>query len=100
MNFESSVSTKNFAKKNCQGGANLHQFNLHGHADGEEHPDGVRLPQDQGVLQREARAGVPGGGHAVGSARRDDRRAHDHGEKKRNKSKNEETFMSVYKRLP
>ena len=73
----------------------LHQLNLHGHVDGEEHPDGVRLPQDQGVLQREARAGVPGGGHEVGSARRDDRRAHDHGEKERHKPKKEEKIMSV-----
>ena len=43
-----------------QGGAYLHQFHLHGHVDGEEHVDGVRLPQDQGVLPREAWAGVPG----------------------------------------
>ena len=43
-----------------QGGAYLHQFHLHGHVDGEEHADGVRLPQDQGVLPREAWAGVPG----------------------------------------
>ena len=84
-------------KRKLQGGANLHQLNLHGHVDGEEHPDGVRLPQDQGVLQREARAGVPGGGHAVGSAGRDDRRAHDHGEKKWHNSKKEETFMSFGK---
>ena len=42
------------------GGANLHQLHLHWHADGEEHPDGVGLPQDQGVLQGEARARVPG----------------------------------------
>ena len=43
-----------------QGGAHLHQFHLHWHADGEEHVDGIRLPQDQGVLSWEARTGVPG----------------------------------------
>ena len=32
------------------GCSNLYQFNLHGHVDGEEHLDGVRVPQDQGVL--------------------------------------------------
>ena len=42
------------------GGAHLHQLHLHRHVDGEEHVDGVRLPQDQGVLQREAWTGVPG----------------------------------------
>ena len=50
--------------KSQQGGANLHQLDLHGHADGAEHPDGVRLPEDQGVLQGEARTWVPGGQHA------------------------------------
>ena len=35
------------------------------------------LPQDQGVLQGEARPGVSGGGHEVGSEGRDDQRAHD-----------------------
>ena len=68
------------------GGENLHQLDLHWHADGEEHPDGVRLPQDQGVLQGEARAWVPGGRHEVGGARRDDRRAHDYGEEKKRES--------------
>ena len=56
----------------------LHELHLHGHVDGEEHPDGVRVPQDQGVLPGEARAGVPGGGHEVGGQGRDDGRAHDH----------------------
>ena len=60
------------------GGSYLHQLHLHRYADGEEHLDGVCLPQDQGVLQGEARAGVPGGGHEVGGEGRDDRRAHDH----------------------
>ena len=59
----------------CQ---NFYQLHLHGHVDGEEHLDGVGLPQDQGVLQGEARAGVPGGGHEVGGQGRDDQRAHDH----------------------
>ena len=67
-------------KWKSEGGANLHQLNVHGHADGAEHPDGVRLPEDQGVLQREARTWVPGGRHEVGRPGRDDRRAHDHGE--------------------
>ena len=43
-----------------RGGEDIHQLHLHGHVDGEEHVDGVRLPQDQGVLQREAWTGVPG----------------------------------------
>ena len=43
-----------------EGGAYLHQFHLHWHADGEEHVDGICLPQDQGVLSWEARTGVPG----------------------------------------
>ena len=47
----------------CQ---DLYELHLHRHVDGEEHTDGVRLPQDQGVLPGEARAGVPGGGHEVG----------------------------------
>ena len=38
----------------------LHELNIHWHVDGEELLDGVRLPQDQGVLQGEARARVPG----------------------------------------
>ena len=76
-------------KKLWLGGADLHELDLHRHVDGEEHPDGVRLPEDQGVLQGEARTGVPGGGvpgrplgggHAVGGEGRDDGRAHDHGE--------------------
>ena len=62
-----------------QGGEDIHQLHLHGHVDGEEHVDGVRLPQDQGVLPGEARAGVPGGRHEVGGEGRDDGRAHDHG---------------------
>ena len=58
---------------NCPPGReNLHQLHLHRHADGEEHLDGVRLPEDQGVLQGEARPGVPGGGHEVGGEGRDD----------------------------
>ena len=60
------------------GGPYLYQLHLHRHADGEEHLDGVCLPQDQGVLQGEARAGLPGGGHEVGGEGRDDGRAHDH----------------------
>ena len=43
-----------------QGGEDIHQLHLHGHVDGEEHVDGVRLPQDQGVLQGKARTRVPG----------------------------------------
>ena len=43
-----------------KGGAHLHQFDVHGHVDGEELLDGVRLPQDQGVLQGKARTRVPG----------------------------------------
>ena len=43
-----------------QGGAHLHQFHLHWHVDGEEHADGICLPQDQRVLPWEARTGVPG----------------------------------------
>ena len=62
----------------CEGCPDLHELDLHGHVDGEEHADGVCLPQDQGVLSGEAWAGVPGGGHEVGGAGRDDRRAHDH----------------------
>ena len=62
-----------------QGGEDIHQLHLHGHVDGEEHVDGVRLPQDQGVLPGEARAGVPGGRHEVGGQGRDDGRAHDDG---------------------
>ena len=46
-----------------QGGAYLHQFHLHWHVDGEEHVDGIRLSQDQGVLPWEARTGIPGFGH-------------------------------------
>ena len=60
--------------KGCE---NLHQLYLYWHVDGEEHPDGVCLPQDQGVLQGEAWAGVPGGGHEVGGQGWDDRWAHD-----------------------
>ena len=56
----------------CVGCEDLHELHLHGHVDGEEHLDGVRLPQDQGVLQGEARPGVPGGGHEVGREGRDD----------------------------
>ena len=67
-------------KKLWLGGADLHELDLHRHVDGEEHPDGVRLPKDQGVLQGEARTGVPGGGHALGRQGRDDGRAHDHRE--------------------
>ena len=48
------------------GRQNIYQLDLHGHVDGAEHLDGVGVPQDQGVLQGEARAGVPGGGHEVG----------------------------------
>ena len=48
------------------GGPDLHELDLHGHVDGEEHLDGVCLPQDQGILQREARSGVPSGGHEMG----------------------------------
>ena len=36
------------------GCSDLHEFHLHGHVDGEELPDGVCVPQDQGVLQGEA----------------------------------------------
>ena len=81
------------------GCADLHKFHVHGHVDGEELLDGVRLPQDQGVLQGKARTRVPGdfdqeyhqyleyqlsrnnqfslfffegGGHEVGSEGRDD----------------------------
>ena len=43
-----------------EGGAYLHQLHLHWHAHGEEHIDGICLPQDQGVLSWEARTGVPG----------------------------------------
>ena len=42
------------------GCADLHKFHVHGHVDGEELLDGVRLPQDQGVLQGKARTRVPG----------------------------------------
>ena len=42
------------------GCADLHKFNVHGHVDGEELLNGVRLPQDQGVLQGKARTRVPG----------------------------------------
>jgi hypothetical protein len=42
------------------GGADLHQLHLYRHVDGEEHADGVCLPEDQRVLQGETRAGVPG----------------------------------------
>ena len=58
----------------CQ---DLHKLHFHWHVDGEEHLDGVCLPQDQGVLQGEAWAGVPGGGHEVGGQGRDDRWTHD-----------------------
>ena len=46
----------------CQftGCSYIHQLHLHGHVDGEEHFDGVCLPQDQGILQRETWAGVSG----------------------------------------
>ena len=50
------------ATTQLQSGQDLYQLHLHRHVDGEEHVDGVGLPQDQGVLQGEARAGVPGGG--------------------------------------
>jgi hypothetical protein len=43
-----------------QGGEDLHQLHLHGHAHGEEHPHGARLPQAQGLLQGQARPRVPG----------------------------------------
>ena len=85
LNFDSCVS-QSFFKLSSAGGENLHQLDLHWHADGAQHPDGVRLPQDQGVLQGEARAWVPGGRHEVGGARRDDRRAHDYGEEKKEES--------------
>ena len=42
------------------GGEDLHQLHLHRHVDGEEHLDGVRLPQDQGVLPGETRSRVSG----------------------------------------
>ena len=42
------------------GCADLHKFHVHGHVDGEELLDGVRLPQDQGVLQGKAWTRVPG----------------------------------------
>ncbi len=44
----------------CSGGEDIHKLHLHGHADGEEHANGVGLPQDQGVLQGEAWTGVSG----------------------------------------
>ena len=40
------------------GCSHLHQLDLHGHADGEEHLDGVGLPKDQGILQRAAWPGI------------------------------------------
>jgi hypothetical protein len=43
-----------------QGGEDLHQLHLHGHAHGEEHAHGARLPQAQGLLQGQARPRVPG----------------------------------------
>jgi len=43
-----------------QGCADIHKLNLHGHVDGEEHVDGIRLPKDKGVLQGETWTGVPG----------------------------------------
>ena len=49
-----------FKHRIFKGGAHLHQFDVHGHVDGEEHVDGVRLPQDQGVLQRETWTGISG----------------------------------------
>ena len=49
-----------------KGCPNLHELDLHGHVDGEEHLDGVCLPQDQGILPRETWSGVPGGGHEMG----------------------------------
>ena len=49
------------------GGSDLHELDLHGHVDGEEHLDGVCLPQDQGILPGEAWSGVPSGGHEMGS---------------------------------
>ena len=54
---------KEISNSGCE---NLHQLNLHRHVDGEEHIDGVCLPQDQGVLQGETWVGVPSGGHEVG----------------------------------
>ena len=66
------------ASTQLQSGQDLYQLHLHRHVDGEEHVDGVGLPQDQGVLQGEARAGVSGGGHEVGSEGRDDKRARHH----------------------
>ena len=42
------------------GGEDLHELHLHGHVDGEEHPHGVRLSQDQGVLQRKAWTRISG----------------------------------------
>ena len=47
-------------KWKCVGGANLHQLHVHWHVDGEEHVDGVRVPQDQGILQRETWTGISG----------------------------------------
>ena len=40
------------------GCSHLHQLDLHRHADGEEHLDGVGLPKDQGILQRAAWPGI------------------------------------------
>ena len=52
-----------------EGGPHFYQLHLHRHANGEKHLDGVCLPQDQGVLQGEARAGVSSGRHEVGGQR-------------------------------
>ena len=42
-----------------EGGADLHELHLHGHADGEERAHAVRLPQAQDLLQGETRHRVP-----------------------------------------
>ena len=46
--------------ENIAGCPNIHKFNLHRHAYGEEHPDGVCLPAREGVLQGALRHWVPG----------------------------------------
>ena len=43
-----------------EGGSNIYKLNFHRHVDGEEYSHGVGLPQDYGILQRKAWAGVPG----------------------------------------
>lgn len=49
-----------FLNRTIAGGEDLYQLHIHGHADGEEHPHGIRLPQDQRVLPGKARLGIPG----------------------------------------